>query len=664
MNRNWGKIQINDKIGEKYLIKRKLVPGGGGPVYSGIDLKTKKVVQIRFFSGDEILDDISLRYRVEETEKVQEMCGDVVTIPVDYGFYKEIPYIVNKFGDIKTLHQVLTAGEMIGEKTAKPLVGTLLTMLGEIHDGGVVHLGLHPLSIYQRQSSMNLFVPGVLDFGLVPFRGHSYFSYPGSLDNVLNYISSYASPEQASYDEIVDHRADLFSVGVLIFRLILGETPFRGNSTEEILGKVVSETPSSLFDDSAMMSKNIRDFLFKALQKEPRDRFQSSSEMLESFLDSLGGEPMTGAGETKQAEVVEYDEDLPSAPVKISPVVMPPVKPIEPQEPSPGKEDKIAETGPPAAPKGAYGQVKLSSKPVRSALYKANPMQEEVLQAGKNEARAAAKKGADPHSTSPQAEKGEPGDAGAKPAEQAPANAQQVGKAPQHPPPPPPPAASKPRQVEPISVEAPPEHVMVVESTQEKAIPPDPSRQQAVPDQAAQAQAIPVSPPASDQDAALADAVDREMQQAAEYEPEEAAHHAVAAGDRGADLLAGLDGFDVEEEEQPAPAPALQQPPAAPSGAGPNAAAKQAKARGEREMEMEFQGAMEEVDLGMELMNAKSRNKGPKPRAKPRINPNVKKLLKKEKLDLPPSIAFERDDAPEEPKSLKDRFKGFMKNKK
>ncbi|MFH1434145.1 MAG: hypothetical protein ABIJ56_00375 [Pseudomonadota bacterium] len=657
MSRNWEKIQINDRIGEKYLVKRRLVPGGGGPVYAGIDLKTKKVVQVRFFSDDEILDDISLRYRVEETEKVQEMCGDVVTIPVDYGFFKEVPYIVHKFGDIKTLHQVLMAGKMMGGNAARPLIGTLLTMLGEIHNGGVVHLGLSPLSIYQRQSSNNLIAPGVLDFGLVPFRGHSYFSYPGSVDNIFNTISSYASPEQASYDEIVDHRADLFSVGVLVYRLVLGETPFKGSSTEEILGKVVSETPSSLFDDSDRMSKGIRDFLFRALQKEPRDRFQSASEMLESFLDSFGeedGKQVEGAS----SDVVEYDEDLPTGRIDVAPVVMSTVRPIEPQEPA----ERPAEAGPPAAPKGAYGHVKLSSKSIRSALYKANPMQEEVLPAGKKEARAASGKDVKMQPRAPSAEKGAPGPAAPKRAEQAPPEAERVEaaprkQAPQQPPPPP--ASSKPRPREPVAVEAPPEQVMPIESAREKAVPPDPSRQRAAPVQAAEAQALPAAPPAPD-DAALAEAVDRGMQRSKQYEREETGQPAVS-GDRGADLLAGLDDFDVEVQEPPPPRP----PPPAPGGASPDAAAGKEKSTGGREMEMEYHGEMEELDLGMELMNAKSPKKGQKPREKPRINPKVKKLLReKEKVNLPPSIAFEREDAAEEPKSLKDRLKGFMKKKK
>ena len=189
-------------------------------------------------------------------------------------------------------------------------------------------------------------------------------------------------------------------------------------------------------------------------------------------------------------------------------------------------------------------------------------------------------------------------------------------------------------------------------------MPPDPSRQSAL--QQAQEESIPVAPAASG-DEAIAKVVDQRMQQAEKVEPEEAAQPATA-GDRGADLLAGLDDFDVEEEEPPPEAPRQSSP--AQAGASPNAAAGQAKARGEREMEMEYQGALEDIDLGMERMDTKSSKKGPKPRAKPRIKPRVKKLLREgEKINLPPSIAFEKEDAPEEPKSLKDRFKGFIKKK-
>jgi len=281
------RFETGRKIGEKYKLLKALDPGGCGPAFNGVETATKKMVHVRLYHPDDIPDAEKLELRIEGMKKAGALNPETVVLPVDHGASDGIGYAVYRVSNLRTFAQVFSSGKSVHERDVKNVVEALLVMCAKVHAEGLLCLGLSPLGVLQREGNLVSLMPSVIDFGLAPRRGHAYFTRPASVEKYLSVVS-YVSPEQAENSPEVDHRADLYAVGALTYRLVTGRTPFGGASVEEILGKVQRETPAGLDDGSIAGTSGIRQFLRRSLEKSPQDRFDDASRMLEAFREAYG----------------------------------------------------------------------------------------------------------------------------------------------------------------------------------------------------------------------------------------------------------------------------------------------------------------------------------------------------------------------------------------
>ncbi|MFH1438517.1 MAG: hypothetical protein ABIJ56_22605 [Pseudomonadota bacterium] len=288
MNEKWKSIGRGTVVAEKYQLMRELEPGGGGPVFAAVRKKTKKIVIVRFFSEAVIPNMKAFNRAMRNAKAAFDKRNEFVTIPFDYEFHEGVPYVVYSGAAIKTLHQLLMGGKKFTRKETKKLGQMLLSPLSTLHKAGIFHLGLSPMSIHQKKSKAQAFDLGVLDFGVTQTRGHDYFTRLAD-DEQYRCIAAYAAPEQAAGDVEADHRADLYAVGALVYRLLLGREPFDGKDSGEILKKVKSEKPAGLGegDGDGDLTVLQKEFLSRCLEKDPAGRFQTALEMRESFFNAM-----------------------------------------------------------------------------------------------------------------------------------------------------------------------------------------------------------------------------------------------------------------------------------------------------------------------------------------------------------------------------------------
>ena len=289
MNAIANRIRIGTKLDSETMIMRFLETAGGGPVFSGMSVITKRLCQIRFFSDEEIKGVADLDRRMGEAALLREKCGEIVTLPVKHGMHEGLPYVIHDFPKIRTLEESLHGGKSFSDAEAKRLVERVFSVLAVAHEEGIFHLGLSPLAIHQRIGSFSTTEWGIIDFCLTPRKGPSYFSNPVSADKRLSSIAAYASPEQAAMSDKVDHRSDLYSLGALLYTFATSAPPFQGNTPEQIFYKVISQQPRGLSKENPAVPEDILEFLSRALRKNPDERFQSVAEMMESFYGSLMG---------------------------------------------------------------------------------------------------------------------------------------------------------------------------------------------------------------------------------------------------------------------------------------------------------------------------------------------------------------------------------------
>jgi serine/threonine protein kinase len=288
MNGKWKNLGAGLLVRDKYRLMRAVKPGGGGPSFSALQAGTKKIFQVRFFSEREIPDEMTLAFRVKKAQKAREICGESVILPVEFGFFQEVPFVVYDLAKISSVEELLEPGQPVGDDRAlRSFADALLKMLEAAHGEGIVHLGLSPLSVCWKGGKIGSGGLAVLDFGLAYFSGPSYFTYPGSVDPDLIPVAAYAAPEQAAGNEKPDHRTDLYAAGALFYRLATGNPPFAGSNSGQVLDSVVFGEPPMFADGAAGSGAALDRFFRRALNKNPFERFQSAAAMREAMLGAM-----------------------------------------------------------------------------------------------------------------------------------------------------------------------------------------------------------------------------------------------------------------------------------------------------------------------------------------------------------------------------------------
>ena len=260
----------------RYRIQRKLGAGGMADVYLAEDQELGRRVAIKILNGRHANDDQFIeRFRREAKNAAALNHPNIVSI-YDRGEAEETYYIAMEFLDGRTLKELIVSRGAAPVNVAVEYARQILSALRFAHRHGIVHRDIKP---------HNVMVDGegrvkVTDFGIAR-AGTSQMTEAGSIVGTAQYLS----PEQARGGE-VDPRSDLYSLGIVLYELLTGKTPFDGETPVEIAMKHLStapKPPSTLRPD---VPPELDMVVMRALAKNPDDRYQSADEM-EGDLDRV-----------------------------------------------------------------------------------------------------------------------------------------------------------------------------------------------------------------------------------------------------------------------------------------------------------------------------------------------------------------------------------------
>jgi serine/threonine protein kinase len=273
---------IGKKAG-RYTLTGLLGEGGMAKVYAAqhesLELKAAvKLLRHSFFHKPHIAD----RFQAEAQIVSRLSHQNVITV-YDYGIFNGIyPYLVMEFLDGETLHDLRARGEPLTPSEVIRIAAQLLDALEAAHKNGVVHRDLKPDNNYLLPRPEGSFVK-LLDFGIAKIiqteEGAKKLTQTGTFLGTPRYTS----PEQASGGEI-DGRADLYSLGILLYELFCGRPPFEGDTFAELVCAHVSEVPPDPREIRPNLSPAFAAFLLRAIEKQPERRFQNAREMAEAML--------------------------------------------------------------------------------------------------------------------------------------------------------------------------------------------------------------------------------------------------------------------------------------------------------------------------------------------------------------------------------------------
>jgi serine/threonine-protein kinase len=275
-------------IAGKYRLEASLARGGMGLVWVAwhIDLDVRVAIKLMAPKYNP-----SSRERarfVREAKAAARLRSRNVVTVLDYGVDMQTQYIVMELLEGEDLGTRLDRERVISAHEAAKLLDSIANAVELAHKAGIIHRDLKPENIFlARVVGEAEEVVKVLDFGVAKDLN------PGSSDEstrsgVAIGTPQYMSPEQARGSKLIDHRSDLWSIGVVLFRALLGRLPFEGMAVIEILDALANDPiplPSSV---EPCLPAEVDRFFALALAREPKDRFQTIREMTEAFHRLVG----------------------------------------------------------------------------------------------------------------------------------------------------------------------------------------------------------------------------------------------------------------------------------------------------------------------------------------------------------------------------------------
>ncbi len=278
----------------RYRIQRKLGAGGMADVYLAEDQELGRRVAIKILNGRHANDDQFIeRFRREAKNAAALNHPNIVSI-YDRGNAEDTYYIAMEYLDGKTLKELIIGRGAAPANVAIEYARQILSALRFAHRHGIVHRDIKP---------HNVLVDGegrvkVTDFGIAR-AGTSQMTETGSIVGTAQYLS----PEQARGGE-VDQRSDLYSLGVVLYELLTGKTPFEGDTPVEIAMKHLSNAPKPPSKLRPDIPEELDMVVLRALAKNPDDRYQSADEMEADLERVARGAPVAAATADSATQVL------------------------------------------------------------------------------------------------------------------------------------------------------------------------------------------------------------------------------------------------------------------------------------------------------------------------------------------------------------------------
>ena len=259
------------RIDGRYEIQEVIGVGGMAVVYKAYDSIDDRIVAIKILK-DEYLANEEFRRRFKNESKAIAVLSHpniVKVLNVNYG--DKLQYIVMEYVEGITLKEYIEQQGRLGIKETVHFTMQILRALQHAHDKGIVHRDIKPQNI-MLLSNGNI---KVTDFGIARF---SYSDTKTMTDSAIGSVH-YISPEQARGDA-TDDRADIYSVGVVMYEMLTGQLPFQSDNSVSVAIMQLQIDPVKPREINSSIPEGLEQITMRAMQKNPKDRYQSAAEMI------------------------------------------------------------------------------------------------------------------------------------------------------------------------------------------------------------------------------------------------------------------------------------------------------------------------------------------------------------------------------------------------
>jgi serine/threonine protein kinase len=282
---------LGQTLAEKYRIEELINEGGMGAVYRGTHVLMDKTVAVKVLHPALAADDKIVARFSREARAASRISHPHALSVTDFGESGNgIVFLVMEYLKGETLKEVIHEGGPMQLPRVVEIIRQICGALEAAHAEGVVHRDL------KSDNIMLLDVGGgdwakVLDFGIAKITEKVGQDPALTAPNLIIGTPQYMSPEQCSQAAEIDSRSDIYSLGVILYEMLVGHVPFTGDSPTAIMMKHLQEPPPSVLEERKNLPAAVARVVTRAMAKRPEDRFQTVS-ALSDELNEAAKEPV------------------------------------------------------------------------------------------------------------------------------------------------------------------------------------------------------------------------------------------------------------------------------------------------------------------------------------------------------------------------------------
>ncbi|MEZ4376083.1 MAG: protein kinase [Polyangiaceae bacterium] len=270
-------LKAGELIGAKYRLERPLARGGMGEVWIARHIELDVDVAVKFIQAAANHSKAGARFRTEARAAAQLKSPHVVRV-YDYGLHEGAPYLAMELLEGQDLQSRIDRLGKLGPEEALCIVEQAAKALGVAHSAGIVHRDIKPSNLFLALEGGDE-VLKVLDFGIAKQEQPDGAT---TSQGVLLGSPAYMSPEQAR-GHAVDARSDLWSMGVVVFEMLSGDSPFSGTTVGDSIAKICWEPVPMIQERAPELPERFQAFFDRALARDKTQRFQDAEELLNAF---------------------------------------------------------------------------------------------------------------------------------------------------------------------------------------------------------------------------------------------------------------------------------------------------------------------------------------------------------------------------------------------
>ncbi|MEA5011291.1 MAG: Stk1 family PASTA domain-containing Ser/Thr kinase [Angelakisella sp.] len=263
---------LGKRLEGRYLIEELIGVGGMANVYKAFDTAEQRPVAIKMLRDEYVDNEDFLRRFRNESKAIYSLNHPNIVKIFDVILTTKNPVIVMEYVDGITLKDYIEKKGVVGVRSAIALTMQLLLALQHAHENGIVHRDVKPQNIMVLADG----TIKVMDFGIARFAMSQSRTITDRAIGSVHYIS----PEQARGDGVLDTRADIYSVGVILFEMITGRLPFEADTPVSVALKQIQDKPMRPRSLNPNLPQGLEDITIKAMAKNPDLRYQNAGEML------------------------------------------------------------------------------------------------------------------------------------------------------------------------------------------------------------------------------------------------------------------------------------------------------------------------------------------------------------------------------------------------